>query len=381
MDSITTGKLTTGGKSLPFYGNAASANVFLQPVDEHSASLMEKEAETLAGLCGHTDWCIIAVPVQSWNRDLTPWTSDPVFGKEGFGSGAPETLAFLLDSFIPAWSKMHPSDSRRFYLAGYSLAGLFALWSACQTNAFAGIAAVSPSVWYPGWHDYAETHPVHTEQVYLSMGLKEEKTRNKVMSSVGDAIRFEHERLSKSGIRCTLEWNDGNHFVDSDKRTAKGLAWLLKAQSDPQSIMASILDLKDENLLLQLVRYTDAQPEKHWVPAAYFTICLPDGTPIGKCDLRFGHNDKTYIGGNIGYEIDPPYRGNHYAAHACQLLFSLARRKGMDHLFITCDPDNPASARTCELAGGKYVETAVIPEDNEMYAEGKRLVNIFRFIL
>ena len=139
--------------------------------------------------------------------------------------------------------------------------------------------------------------------------------------------------------------------------------------------------LRGERIGLRLDRTSDAQQEKRWVPALYFTICLPDGTEIGQCDLRLGHNEKTFIGGNIGYAIDPPYRGHHYAAEACRVLFSLARRHGMDHLFITCDPDNPASARTCELAGGEFVKTAAIPADNEMYAQGKRFVKIYRFTL
>lgn len=125
----------------------------------------------------------------------------------------------------------------------------------------------------------------------------------------------------------------------------------------------------------------DAQPEQRWVPTYYFDVCLPDGTPVGYCDLRIGHNDKTYIGGNIGYGIDQPYRGHHYAAKACKLLFSLAEKHGMDYLIITCVPENAASSRTCQLAGGTYLETAVIPEDNEMYEEGKRQVMIYRFSL
>ena len=140
-------------------------------------------------------------------------------------------------------------------------------------------------------------------------------------------------------------------------------------------------DLKTEEIFLKLVKTCDAQPEKQWVPAYYFDICLNDGTKIGYCDLRIGHNDKTYIGGNIGYGIDEPYRGNHYAAKACILLFLQARKHGMDYLTISCQPTNKASSRTCELAGGEYIETADIPEDNEMYAEGKRQVMIYRFVL
>lgn len=139
--------------------------------------------------------------------------------------------------------------------------------------------------------------------------------------------------------------------------------------------------LRTEEIMLRLKRTCEAAPEREWLPAYYFDICLPDGTAIGACDLRIGHNRKTYVGGNIGYGIDEGHRGHHYAAKACQLLFSLARQHGMDHLFITCVPENAASARTCVLAGGTLVGTIPIPEDNEMYAEGKRLVKVYRFTL
>ncbi len=140
-------------------------------------------------------------------------------------------------------------------------------------------------------------------------------------------------------------------------------------------------DLCDGEILLSLSRTAEAQPQKQWLPAYYFDICRTDGTKVGTCDLRIGHNEKTAIGGNIGYAIDQPYRGNRYAAKACRLLFALARRHGMQYLIITCMPENDASARTCMLAGGEYLGIEPIPETNEMYLEGGRLVKVFRFEL
>lgn len=140
-------------------------------------------------------------------------------------------------------------------------------------------------------------------------------------------------------------------------------------------------DLRNTEIYLRLRQTCDAQPEKRWLAAYYFEICLLDGTKIGSCDLRIGYNEKTKIGGNIGYAIDEGYRGHHYAAKACVLLFQQAKKHQLDYLMITCDPTNAASARTCELAGGRYIETADIPEDNEMYAEGKRQAMIYRFEL
>ena len=57
-------------------------------------------------------------------------------------------------------------------------------------------------------------------------------------------------------------------------------------------------DLRSDEIFLRLDRTCEAQPEKKWVPAYYFSVCLPDGTEIGHCDLRIGHNERLYIGGN-----------------------------------------------------------------------------------
>ena len=140
-------------------------------------------------------------------------------------------------------------------------------------------------------------------------------------------------------------------------------------------------DLKSDEIFLRLDETREAQPEKGWVPAYRFAVCLPDGTKIGQCDLRIGHNDRLYFGGNIGYGIDEPYRGHRYAAKACELLFRQARKHRLDYVIITCDPANRASSRTCELAGGRYLETAAIPEWHNMYEEGKRRVMVYRFDL
>ena len=215
------------GRMLSFYGEPQSGNIFLQPVAEQDTGRVESESGKLGALCGHTDWCIVSIPVLKWSEELTPWESPPLFGKEGFGSGAAGTLAYIRESVMPYVNEAFPTGGRRYFLCGYSLAGLFALWSAHQTGVFAGIAAVSPSVWYPGWREYARSHPVKVPRVYLSLGLKEEKAKNRVMATVGDAIREQYELLSGRGVTCTLEWNEGNHFVDSDGRMAKGLAWLL----------------------------------------------------------------------------------------------------------------------------------------------------------
>jgi tagatose 1,6-diphosphate aldolase len=89
--------------------------------------------------------------------------------------------------------------------------------------------------------------------------------------------------------------------------------------------------------------------------------------------LRIG--DTVHIkmyAGHIGYRVHPAYRGHHYAAKACRLLLPLARLHGMKTLWITCNPDNFASRRTCEILGASLIEIVDIPHDHEMYLSGER---------
>ena len=139
--------------------------------------------------------------------------------------------------------------------------------------------------------------------------------------------------------------------------------------------------LKSEEISLVLERTAAANPERGWVPAYYFAICNKDGVKIGECDLRVGHNENTYYGGNIGYSINEEYRGHHYAGKACLLLFELAKLHNLDYLIISCDPDNVASRKTCEYAGGKLSEIAELPEGNDMRSNGETEKCIYKFIL
>ena len=140
--------------------------------------------------------------------------------------------------------------------------------------------------------------------------------------------------------------------------------------------------LISDEIQLKLERTAPGDPEKGWVPAYYFSICSLDGTAMGKCDLRIGHNENLYYGGNIGYRVEEPYRGRHYAGKACKLLFELARRHGLEYVIITCNPDNHASRKTCEYVGGELLEIVELPEDNDMRVnDGETHKCIFKITL
>lgn len=88
--------------------------------------------------------------------------------------------------------------------------------------------------------------------------------------------------------------------------------------------------------------------------------------------MRVGHNDNTKFGGNIGYEIYEPFRGNNYASKACKLLFILAKKHKMDEVIITCSPENIASRKTCEYSGAKLKGIIDVPPWHEMFKTGRK---------
>ena len=141
-------------------------------------------------------------------------------------------------------------------------------------------------------------------------------------------------------------------------------------------------DLRTDEIYLKLIETVDENKEKGYVPAYVFKICRTvDDSEVGNCNLRVGHNKNTYYGGNIGYDIDEPYRGNYYAGKACILLFDLAKRHEMEYISITCNPDNFASRKTCEFCDGTFEGIVDLPTDNDMYLEGERQKCIHRFDL
>ena len=202
------------------YGNVDSDLVIIQMSGAHEKNLIEKEVSLIKELTDR-DFLLLACFVDDWNRDLSPWKADAVFGNEAFAGGAEITLSALIDEVICKYS------DRTLIIGGYSLAGLFALWASYQTDSFSGVAAASPSAWFPDFLSYATGHDVKADTIYLSLGNKEEKTKNKTMRTVGDNIKALHDHYEETGIKTTLEWNEGNHFKEPELRTAKAIAWVI----------------------------------------------------------------------------------------------------------------------------------------------------------
>ncbi|MBR6101160.1 MAG: esterase [Ruminococcus sp.] len=226
---MKTETLNIAGRLCTVYTDPEPGFLLIQPADAREFEHLEREIELIKSLTA-VPFAFAAFEITDWNSELSPWTAPPVFGSEPFGSGAAETLAFAETALLPKLTeRLSLSKGTPVILGGYSLAALFALWAGYASGRFAAAAAASPSVWFPGWLDFIGEHTPAAKNIYLSLGLKEEKTRNQTMATVGDNIRRQYEVLRSQDVTCTLEWNEGNHFTVPALRTAKGFAWCIEA--------------------------------------------------------------------------------------------------------------------------------------------------------
>ena len=224
---MTAQTMQIGNRPCRIYGEANAEYLLLQMTGEHELQSMDYEVAAIEQ--SSQNFLFAAIPVESWNDALSPWKAPAVWGKQGFGGKAGDTLRFLTEQVIPTLEQQFPlPENVKIILGGYSLAGLFALWASTQTDLFYGVAAASPSVWFPGWMEFEQRHPIQAQHVYLSLGDKEKHTKNTIMAAVGDNIRTLHSRLTERGADCTLEWNSGGHFKDADLRTAKAFRWVME---------------------------------------------------------------------------------------------------------------------------------------------------------
>ena len=208
------------------FGPPSAPYVLIEPIGDYDPDGIEGDYNKIRQRTD-AEFRLITIAVDSWNCDLSPWKAPAVFGKEDFGDGAEELLKAVLS--------LCEDRSKTYIIGGYSLAGLFALWAATRTDVFRGVAAASPSAWFPGLTEYLREHGMPCGTVVsLSLGDREARTRNPVMSTVDTRIREIRDILQEQGADVTLTWNPaltwnpGNHFAEPDIRTAKAYAEVLQ---------------------------------------------------------------------------------------------------------------------------------------------------------
>lgn len=204
---------------------------------------------------------LVCIGVDLWEENFSPWCAPRVFAKgPNFGDGAQKTLDTLINHVIP-WTESELTDPPTYrVLVGYSLAGLFSLWTGvsqqvacgCQPGTattpqlsgpgapyvdasvatFQRIGAVSGSFWFPGLLDYVDQQlrggVVGLTHAYLSLGDREARTPNPQIMHVRENAELLASRLESAGITSIFELNRGNHFQNVEGRIQKALDWLVK---------------------------------------------------------------------------------------------------------------------------------------------------------
>lgn len=186
--------------------------VIVKPLGEFERRLLMDECKLIYE---HTALPFTMVAFEVDEDDLRP-------------KGAENTSLYLESCLMPFISQSIPYNY--MVIGGYSLGGLFALWSASKLDGIDAVFAGSPSLWMDGWDDYAACHPIKAKFVFMSLGNKEECTRKQPFCKVGDRVRQQHQlHLAQLGEKnCILEWNEGGHFADIEQRKARGFAWCVE---------------------------------------------------------------------------------------------------------------------------------------------------------
>jgi len=182
-------------------------------------------------------FCFVLVPPESWDDDYTPWPAPPAAGREvPFGGKADAFFEKLFCEVFPFVEETCPAVGNapeKTFVMGYSLGGLAALYGALSFPRFAGAASVSGSLWYPGWLSFLEAKGKENRslRVYLSLGAKEERSKDPLVSQVGEATRASKrlfDRFLLPPAKCRLEFNGGGHFSGIPNRLFKALVWMME---------------------------------------------------------------------------------------------------------------------------------------------------------
>jgi hypothetical protein len=179
---------------------------------------------------GCTSFNLLVVGNIDWNHDMSPWYMPSIYSKEkSFSGGADEYLRLLIDEILPNAKEMIEGEPGFTGIAGYSLAGLFAVYAMYKTDVFDRVASMSGSLWFYDFMEYCKRNDFRKlpDKIYFSLGDKEANTRNPVLKTVEYNTRELSEYFKSLGTEVIFELNPGNHFTDVNFRSAKGIKAIL----------------------------------------------------------------------------------------------------------------------------------------------------------
>ena len=183
-----------------------------------------------AQAAGCPPFTLVAISDLDWNHDMAPWDSPPAIKNAApCTRGADDYLRLLTEEIIPMAEKEIDGAPRWRGVAGYSLAGLFALYAIYRTDLFSRVGSISGSLWFPGIKEYIFSHEPKRlpDYMYFSLGDKENKTRNPLLRNVRQNTEEIQSFYQAKGIDTVFQLNPGNHYNHAAERTAAGLCWLL----------------------------------------------------------------------------------------------------------------------------------------------------------
>jgi len=179
---------------------------------------------------GCTSLNLLVIGNIDWNHDMSPWYMPSIYSKEkSFSGGADEYLKLLIDKILPRAKELMDGEPKFTGIAGYSLAGLFAVYAMYKTDVFDRVACMSGSLWFHDFIEYCKRNEYKRlpDKIYFSLGDKEANTRNPVLKTVEYNTRELSEYFKNLGSEVIFELNKGNHFTDTVLRSAKGIKAIL----------------------------------------------------------------------------------------------------------------------------------------------------------
>lgn len=241
------------GRKVCYYTGSMESfqKLLIWPMGKHEETEMKHMFDSLSPVLKKQNCLFAAWQVEDWNRELSPWEAPAAFGNGDFSGQGAQSLNWLTQVCIPHFQKCFAEKSSAeegsteksltknqegipVFLGGYSLAGLFALWALHETDLLSGAASCSGSLWYPSFLEYVKKKEAESERekgrsVYLSLGTKEAKSRNPVLSTIKKCTEELYDFYqNRPDFHAILEWNPGNHFTEPMERLLKGFRWLIE---------------------------------------------------------------------------------------------------------------------------------------------------------
>lgn len=178
-----------------------------------------------------TDFILLSIQPKNWNDDFTPWAALAFRTGEDAPQGRADAYLACLTKEIKPYMDTHyrtKPEPQHTALFGYSLGGLTAVYALYKTDVFGAAASLSGSLWYDGFCEWMEGEKLLRTDlwVYLSLGKKEERSKNPRMAKVAECTQQAKEILAAQlKNQVHFEWNEGGHFHDIEGRFAKAILW------------------------------------------------------------------------------------------------------------------------------------------------------------